>query len=49
MAPNKDAYAALASCCKPKKSCCSASKTSCSKDAASKKDGAKLEETSTVK
>jgi len=34
-APNKEAYAALSACCKPKKtaSCCAAgSKTSCSKD-----------------
>lgn len=49
MMPNKEAYAALPSCCKPKKSCCAAgkSKTSCSKDAAkkecSKTDAAKKE------
>jgi mercuric ion binding protein len=32
LAPNKEAYAALPSCCKPVKSCC-ASKTSCASDA----------------
>jgi copper chaperone CopZ len=38
MMPNKDAYAALPSCCKPKKACCAAgtSKSSCSKDASKK-------------
>ena len=39
MMPNKDAYAALPTCCKPKKACCAAgtSKSSCSKDAAAAK------------
>jgi len=45
MAPDKEAYSALPSCCKPKKSCC-ASKSSCSKDGEKKecaKDGEKKE------
>lgn len=45
MAPDKTAYDALPSCCKPKKSCC-ASKASCSKDGEKKecsKDGEKKE------
>ncbi len=39
-APNKEAYAALDACCKPKASCC-ASKTSCSKETAAKKECSK--------
>lgn len=40
MMPNKDAYAALPTCCKPKKACCAAGagKSSCSKDAAAAAD-----------
>lgn len=35
-APNKEAYAALDACCKPKAKSCCAAKTACSKDGATK-------------
>lgn len=47
-APNKEAYAALPDCCKPKKSCC-ASKSSCSKTEAAKKECNKEEKKSCSK